>query len=72
MAKSTLRNFKIDDELFFQYEFVAAQNKRTVTAQLTEDIKAAVDEFKRNNPKLVNKSTGRLPMTDDRMIKQGI
>lgn len=69
MAKTksnTLRNFKINDDLFYQYEFVATQNMRNVTAQLTEDIKKVVDSYKKSNPGLVDKN-GNLPYTDKRI-----
>jgi hypothetical protein len=65
---NTLRNFKLDNDLFHQFEFVAFVNKRTVTAEITEGMKRTVAEFKKANPTLV--TAGFLPMTEERKLKQ--
>lgn len=64
----TLRNFKLNDNLFYEYEWIATFNMRNVTAQLTEDIKAIVEKFKKENPQFVN-TDGTLPLIEKRRIQ---
>lgn len=44
----TLRNFRLPDDLYYKFEFIAEQNNRTVTGHLSEIMKMEVEKQKEN------------------------
>lgn len=71
-SKLTLRNFKVEDDVFYPFEYVAEQNNRSTTRELAEVMKSSVEQFRRANPDKVDENTGQLPYSSSRKIKMGL
>lgn len=58
-----LRNFMIDDDLYYDLEFIAQKSKRNTKDQLVFLMQQAVDQYKRDN------ALKKVPRTDKRLEK---
>lgn len=65
---SRIRNFKFEDELFYDFEYVAEEHSRSATAEMTESMKVAVAQYKRLNPHKIQ-ADGSLPKSKSRLHK---
>lgn len=65
---TTLRNFKFEDDLFYDFEYVAEESSRSTTAEMAEAMKQAVAQYKRLNPHKIQKD-GSLPRSKGRIQK---
>lgn len=72
MAKKgiTLRNYKLPDDIFYDFEYIAEEENSNNTAEIVRAMKSKIKEYKKYNPDKVLEN-GRLPFSKTRLKKMG-
>lgn len=64
----TLRNFRLPDEVFFEFEYLSEELNSTSTAEMVKAMRKSIEAYKKKNPLLIKKD-GRFPLTKSRIRK---